>query len=81
MATGTPVAASRRSCIPEVLGKAALYFDPQDPPEMASKINTLLTNQKLADKLVGRGHKQLKKYSWQKTAKMTLELYKKANKK
>ncbi len=75
MACRTPVAASNRSCIPEVLGKAALYFDPKDPALMASIINTLLINQKLADKLVKRGVKQVEKYSWQKTAQETLKLY------
>jgi glycosyltransferase involved in cell wall biosynthesis len=78
MSCGTPVAASNRSCIPEVLGKAPLYFDPKDSAQMASIINTLLINQKLADKLVGRGFKQVDKYSWQKTAQKTLEIYKKA---
>jgi glycosyltransferase involved in cell wall biosynthesis len=75
MACKTPVAASNRSCIPEVLGKAALYFDPKDPALMASIINTLLINQKLADKLVKRGVKQVEKYSWQKTAQETFKLY------
>ncbi len=78
MSCGTPVAASDRSCIPEVLGKAPLYFDPQDPAQMASIINTLLINQKLADKLRKRGFKRVDKYSWQKTARETLEIYKQA---
>lgn len=75
MACQTPVASSDQSCMPEVLGKAPLYFDPRDPAMMASIINTLLINQKLADKLVRRGLEQVSKYSWQKTAQETLKLY------
>jgi len=78
MACGTPVASSNLSCMPEVLGPAPLYFDPRDPADIALKINTLLTNQKLADRLIKRGFKQVRKYSWQKTAQETLNLYQKA---
>lgn len=81
MACGIPVASSNLSSLPEVLGKAPLYFDPRDPADIALKINTLLTNHKLADKLVKRGLKQVQKYSWQKTAQETLKLYQKALKK
>jgi len=76
MACNTPVASSNLSCMPEVLENAALYFDPKDPADIALKVNTLLTNQKLADKLKERGLQQTRKYSWQKTAQKTLRLYK-----
>jgi glycosyltransferase involved in cell wall biosynthesis len=78
MACSIPVASSRASCLPEVLGSAPLYFDPRDPADIALKINTLLTNYKLADKLIERGQQQVKKYSWQKTAQKTLKLYQEA---
>lgn len=76
MACGTPVATSDISCIPEVCGRAALYFDPYDPEDIALKTYTLLTNDKLRQKLVNRGFANLKRFSWQKMAAETLAVYK-----
>ena len=78
MACGTPVATSNVSCIPEVCDKAALYFDPDDPEDIALKTHTLLTNDKLRQKLITRGFENLKRFSWQKMAKETLDIYLKA---
>lgn len=78
MACGTPVTASNISCIPEACGQAALYFDPYDPEDMALKIQTLLTNDKLRQEFISRGFKNLEKFSWQKMALETLEIYKSA---
>lgn len=77
MACGLPVAASRTTSLPEVLGEAARYFDPQNPEEMAGVIKEILTNQEEKIKMVQAGMEQIKKYSWEKCAEKTLEVYRK----
>lgn len=75
MACGTPVASSNTTSLPEVLGDAAIYFDPQNPEEMAEKIKLVLTDKKLYNELVKKGFKQIEKYSWEKMGRETMEVY------
>jgi len=75
MAVGLPVLAANASCLPEVYGQAAVYFDPLDVEEMARKIKKVVGNQKLKSKMVKLGYQQVKKYSWQKMAEQTAEVY------
>lgn len=79
MACGTPVASSNLSCMPEVFGQAAIYFNPHNIADMADKINTILTDKNLRRKIIAKGLTQAKKYSWRKMAYETLEIYKKIN--
>ena len=78
MRAGAPVASSNASCLPEIYGKAAAYFDPLDVPAMAKTIDKLLDNPKRRQKLIAAGKKQVAKYSWLRMAEQTLEVYKKA---
>jgi glycosyltransferase involved in cell wall biosynthesis len=78
MAHGLPVASSNATCLPEVLGDAAVYFDPRNVSDMANAMLSVLTDEKLAKDLIKKGHTQAKKYSWKKTAKQTLDIYEKA---
>lgn len=78
MMHGAPVASSNATCLPEVNGDAVYYFDPLDIEDMARKINDVITDKKLREKLVKTGSAQVKKYSWQRMAEQTLEVYKKA---
>ena len=73
-----PVAASNASCIPEVLGDAAVYFDPNSPSDMAEKIEALLTDEVLRRKMIGRGRERTAFFSWTETAEQTLEIYREA---
>ena len=77
MAAGVPVVASSESCIPEVCGKAALYFDALDVKDMAEKIHEGLTDQKLREKLIEAGFGNVKRFSWEKMAQDTLVVYSK----
>lgn len=74
----TPVVSSNATCMPEVLGEAALYFDPEDVDEMTSQIKKVLADPALRKKLIANGKKQLKKYSWERMAQQTLDIYKKS---
>jgi glycosyltransferase involved in cell wall biosynthesis len=78
MVHGVPVASSNATCLPEVCGNAALYFDPHSPADMAKKIDQLLTDSKLRESMVQKGHKQVAKFSWRHMAQETLVVYKNA---
>lgn len=75
MAVGAPVVSSNATCLPEVYGNAAEYFDPKDVAQMAAVIDKVISSEKLREKLRGEGAKQVKKYSWRKSAEQTLALY------
>lgn len=75
MIHGAPVVSSNATCLPEVNGDAAHYFDPMDVPAMAKAINDVLTDKVLRAQLVAAGAKQVKKYSWQRMAEQTLAVY------
>lgn len=76
MASGLPVVSSQISAVEEVAQDAALYFDPQDPEEMAKKILLALEDENLSQKNVERGKKRALDFNWEKTATETLEFYK-----
>ena len=78
MQYGAPVISSNATCLPEIYGDAALYFDPLSIQDMAAKINDVLTNKAVAEQLSHNGTQQLKKYSWQRMAEQTLAVYQKA---
>lgn len=75
MSIGLPVIAANASCLPEIYGDAALYFDPYDVDDLVSKIKLIINDQKLRQILIAKGHLQVKKYSWAKMAKQTWEIY------
>lgn len=75
MAHGAPVVSSNATCLPEVYGNAALYFDPNNVQDLAQKVKLVLNDPVVRKKLVADGYEQLKKYSWQRMAKQTLAVY------
>lgn len=75
---GTPVVSSNTTSLPEVMGDGALYFDPYNHQEMADVIMKIINNKALGQKLVGRAREIMKRYSWEKCARQTLEIYKKS---
>ena len=78
MQHGAPVVSSNATCLPEIYGDAAYYFDPLDIHDMASSINTVINDTNIRNKLIKNGRKKAKEYSWERMAKQTLEVYKKA---
>ena len=75
MACGTPVIAANASCLPEIYGEAALFFNPKNPSDLVGKIKEIIFNKKLRQDLVERGYFQVKKYSWAKMAEATWQIY------
>jgi glycosyltransferase involved in cell wall biosynthesis len=72
MACGTAVVCSTTSSLPEVVGDAALQFDPRDVREMASTIVRVLRKQDLRRSLVARGIEQVKPFTWARAARRVL---------
>ena len=77
MACGIPVACSRTSSLPEVAGEAACYFDPENPSQIADCLNQITKDQDTRKRLRESGLEQARKFTWEKTAQMTLEVYEK----
>lgn len=77
MAQGTPVISSNASVMPEILGDAALYFDPLDIEDIAAKLHQFAASYKLKHELKERGEIQVRKYSFAKMARETLAVYRK----
>ena len=78
MLNRAPVVSSNATCLPEIYGSAAWYCDPYIVEDIANSIDEVLTNSVLRNRLIRSGREQAKKYSWQKMAEQTLEIYKKA---
>jgi glycosyltransferase involved in cell wall biosynthesis len=76
MTHNAPVVSSNATCLPEVYGEAAHYFDPEDVQDMAVKIATVVNSPKVRENLIKNGQDQVKKYSWAKMAEQTLNIYK-----
>lgn len=74
MASGLPIACASRGPMPEVLGDAGVYFDPEDPASIASAIETLLADETLRSRLAAAAHTRAETYSWARAARETLEL-------
>ena len=77
MLHGAPVVSSNATCLPEVHGNAAHYFNPLDVQDMAAKIGEVLDDPDLRQKLIAAGHKQAAKFSWKRMAEQTLAVYNK----
>jgi len=75
LACGVPVVVSDRGSLPEVAGEAGIYVDPESPGSIAEGIKKVLSLGKLEyNKLVGKSLVQVSKFSWQETARRTLEI-------
>jgi len=78
MARGVPVACSNVSSLPEVAGEAALLFDPHDQAAITSAISRLLSDETLRARLRARGLARARGFTWERTARLTLESYARA---
>ncbi len=78
MARGVPVACSNASSLPEVGGEAALLFDPHDEAAIAGALRRLLDDATLREQLRARGLARVHEFTWQRTARLTLDSYRRA---
>jgi glycosyltransferase involved in cell wall biosynthesis len=78
MACGAPCLVSKVSSIPEIAGEAVRYVDPHDTEGIGQAMKELAGNRKLREKLSAAGKVQAQKFSWEKCARETLEVYRSA---
>lgn len=76
MTFGCPAIVSDIPALREVSQDAGLYVDPHNVDDITDKINLLLKDESLQQSLKAKGLEQIKKYSWEKSAKQVLELAK-----
>lgn len=77
MAGGTPVICSPTSCMPEVLGDAAIFVDTKDYDTCALRMHEALNNPGVKEALRDKGIKRAASYNWSKTGELTLAAYEK----
>jgi glycosyltransferase involved in cell wall biosynthesis len=76
-AAGCPVVAARTQALVEIAEPAAVFADPKDPKDIAEKISAVLADATFRNQLVETGRVVVKKYSWDKVARETRNVYKK----
>jgi glycosyltransferase involved in cell wall biosynthesis len=72
---GCPIALSNTSCFPEVAEDCAIYFDPNDNESIRDSICNIIYDSSLRQDLIKKGYKQVKKFSWEKASKETMNVY------
>ena len=77
MACGCPVISSNSSSIPEVVGEAGILLDPLDTLAMSKAIDRVVTDSNFSEQLRVAGIRQAKQFSWDRTARETVQLYQK----
>ena len=78
MQCGTPVIAGNRTSLPEVAGDAAVLVDPFDETAIAEALRSLVENPDRRADLRVKGLERAKRFSWQQTARLTLQAYERA---
>jgi len=74
-ACGVPVITSNVSSMPEIGGNAAVYVNPRNVGDIRNKLKQVLEDKALREDLIKKGFNQVKKFSWEKTAKETIAVY------
>ena len=77
MACGTPVLTSNVTSLPEVAGDAALQVDPLNVESIAQGILRLVEDPQLRERYIRKGFERIKEFTWEKTARETLAVYRK----
>lgn len=77
MSFGIPCAVSNAASLPEVVGNAALYFNPEDTSDISRQLYTLATEKDITSKLMEEGYIRIKEFSWQRCAVETISVYNK----
>jgi len=75
MVHGTPVVTSNVSSLPEVVGNAAVLVNPENVFEIMRALHRVLTDQALRDRMKERGYQQAMKFSWEKSVRRIMEVY------
>jgi glycosyltransferase involved in cell wall biosynthesis len=76
MRFGIPVACSSHGSLPEIAGKAALFFDPTNTEQIADTILNIKFDRKIREELIKFDIENLQRFDWEKAAKSTTDIYK-----
>lgn len=71
MAAGLPIASSRRGPMPEVLGDAGVFFDPENPDDIAGTLDLFLQDHDLRTRVSAAAHRRAQDFSWERCARET----------
>ena len=74
MACATPIACSNTAAMPEVVGDAALLFDPHSPEAIAEAMERLMASPELRAELAAKGLARSRLFSWERTAQATADV-------
>lgn len=74
MASDLPIVASRTAAIPEIVGEAGLFFEPDDAEELAGRLSTVLRDESTRAAMIEAGRRRLEDFSWEGTARRMMEL-------
>ena len=75
MRHGAPVISSNATCLPEIYGSAARYFDPLSVDDMVQVIDDVIASELNRNQLRKNGFIRVENFSWQRMAKQTLAVY------
>lgn len=75
MARGVPTVASSTSSVPEVTGDAAIGVDPRSVRQITEAIESILGDVEVAERLARRGRARSERFTWDETARLTLQVY------
>ena len=71
MASGLPLACSSKQPMPEVVGEAGVYFDPEQPEDIERALHTLIVSEKLREEKANASYQLAQDYSWECCAEQT----------
>ena len=75
MACGTPVIGSKTTSLPEVVGNAGLFFDPNNPDELMDHLVNIIEDEDLRKDLTKRSLHRSAEFSWSRSASETLSVF------
>lgn len=74
MSAGTPIACSNRSAMPEVLGDAGVYFDPEEPADIARALREMIASPELRARKAQMAFERAQTFTWARSAAQTFAL-------
>jgi len=75
MARGVPLVTSNIPIFKEIVGDRGIYFQPDSVDDLVKKILSVLNNNDFSEDMINYGYECVKMFTWQKTARQTLEIY------
>jgi glycosyltransferase involved in cell wall biosynthesis len=75
MASGTPVVCSNIDCFKEIGGQAVEFYEKANPSDLTNKLTEIINNSIKKEQMTKKGERQAQKYSWEKTANETLNIF------